>query len=209
MSSKRGRLDLRVLAGSLRGRALASPATPWLRPLSGRIKKSLFDILTPRLPGAAFLDLFSGSGAVGIEALSRGASVAVCVEKESTAIEAIERNLSKLGLVNRAKALVGDATGDPSWIAHRSGVVQFDIVFMGPPYKDREGRPLSLGNLALASLAGSTLLAPGGIAVVQHHLRDHLLAPPGLTLAREEKYGDTLLSFFKFEDGKSKTGGAN
>ncbi len=196
MSSKLGRLDLRVLAGTLRGRTLASPAAPWLRPLSGRIKKSLFDILTPRLPGAAFLDLFSGSGAVGIEALSRGARVAVFVEKENVAIEAIERNLSMLGLVDRAKALVGDATGDPSWIVHRSGVASFDIIFMGPPYKDRERRPLSLGNLALASLAGSTLLAPDGIAVVQHHLRDPLLAPPGFKLAREEKYGDTLLSFF-------------
>jgi 16S rRNA (guanine(966)-N(2))-methyltransferase RsmD len=209
MISKLGRLDLRVLAGSLRGRTLSSPATPWLRPLSGRIKKSLFDILTPRLPGAAFLDLFSGSGAIGIEALSRGARVAVFVEKEREAIDVIKLNLTKLGLVDRAKALIGDATADPSWIVHRSGVAQFNIVFMGPPYKDREGRPLSLGNIALAALAGSSLLATGGIAVVQHHLRDHLLAPPGLTLAREEKYGDTLLSFFKSEDGKSKTGGAN
>ncbi len=196
MGSK-GRLDLRVIAGSLRGRALAAPAAPWLRPLSGRIKKSLFDILTPRLQDAAFLDLFSGSGAVGVEALSRGARVAVFVEKEREALAAIERNIDRLGLAGRAKALAGDATCDPAWIVHRSGIERFDVIFMGPPYKDREGRPISLGNLALSALAASTLLAPGAIAVLQHHLRDAVSAPAGLMLFREEKYGDTLLSFFK------------
>ncbi|HVC08454.1 MAG TPA: 16S rRNA (guanine(966)-N(2))-methyltransferase RsmD [Elusimicrobiota bacterium] len=188
---------MRVIAGAVRGRHLSAPSHPGLRPISARIKKSLFDILKDVIPGSRFLDLFAGSGAVGLEALSRGAEFAFFVEKNKICRDAIAANLEKSGLAGRAKVWPGNALEDLSWIPFRAGVAAFDVVFLGPPYKDEEKKPLAYSSPALAQVARAGLLSPRGIAVCQHHIKEEVFAPEEFALIRKEKYGDTLLDFLR------------
>lgn len=188
---------MRIIAGSLRGRQIKTPEDPGLRPISGRIKQSLFDMLTPRLPGARLLDLFAGTGAVGIEALSRGASFVFFVERNRRVLAILGENLKALGLESRARAQPGDALEDLSWIPFRAGVETFDIIFLGPPYKDVDKRPLAYSTPVLARVVEARLLAPGGVVVLQHQVKEEVALPPGLECARQVKYGDTYLDFLK------------
>ena len=191
---------MRIIAGALRSRRLRGAGKDWgVRPISGRIKQSLFDILAGLLPGARFLDLFAGTGAVGIEALSRGASFVFFVDRDRRCLELIEGNLAAAGLAGRGKAHFGDALDDLSWIPWRSGVSGYDIVFLGPPYKDASKKPLAFSTPALARVAAAGLLAPKGWAVCQHHAKEAVEAPAGWFLARREKYGDSFLSFFRIQ----------
>lgn len=188
---------MRIIAGQHRGRTYAASKDPLVRPISGRIKQSLFDILRNLVPGARVLDLFAGTGAVGFEALSRGAVAAVFVDHSSRCLKEIEINAKKLGFSDKIRTQPGNVLEDLSWIPFRTGLQQFDIVFMGPPYKDRDRNPLSLTSPALARVAAAGFLAPGAWVVAQHHLKEPVEAPPGLTMARRERYGDTYLSFFR------------
>lgn len=205
---------MRIIAGKFRGRRLFSAKTPALRPISDRIKQSLFDMITGLCPGAAFLDLYAGTGAVGLEALSRGARLACFVERQKDCLEAIRRNLRDLGLEGSAKVLQGSARGDLSWITYRSGVAQYDLVFMGPPYKETPAtsrgieppeeelvreRPkmLALSNETALGVAQAELLAPKGLLIGQHHVKEPFGAPEGYELFRREKYGDSYLSFVR------------
>jgi 16S rRNA (guanine(966)-N(2))-methyltransferase RsmD len=168
-----------------------------VRPISGRIKQSLFDIFTGLTPGARFLDLFAGTGAVGIEALSRGAAFVFFVDMDRRCVELIARNLAAAGFADRAKVHFGNVLSDLSWVPFRAGAAQFDLIFLGPPYKDAAKTPLALSTPALARVAEAGLLAPQGWAVCQHHVKEPVQAPQGWVLARREKYGDTFLSFFR------------
>jgi 16S rRNA (guanine(966)-N(2))-methyltransferase RsmD len=174
------------------------PGKDWgVRPISGRIKQSLFDILANLIPGARFLDIFAGTGAVGIEALSRGAESVFFIEKNRRCLELITRNLAVSGFADRGKAHFGDALGDLSWVSYRSGVSQFDLIFLGPPYKDESKRPLAYSTRALAAVAAAGLLAPKGWVICQHHVKEEVQAPEGWLMVRREKYGDTYLSFYR------------
>lgn len=188
---------IRILGGEARGRQLKTLKIDDLsiRPLLGRIKKSLFDILRPKLPGAAFLDLFAGTGAVGIEALSQGARRAVFVELSPRSLGLIRENLKMLGWNGRAEVHRADVTKGLGWLNER-----FDIVFMGPPYKDEHKRPLALTVHALRAVAEAGLLAPGGLIVSQHHDKEAVSVPPGLERYRQEKYGDTIVSFYRLAE---------
>ena len=164
---------MRIIAGSLRGRHIKGAGKDWgVRPISGRIKQSLFDILSGLVPGARLLDLFAGTGAVGIEALSRGAAFVFLVDIERRCTELIARNLAAAGFADRAKVHFGNALSDLSWVPFRSGTSQYDLVFLGPPYKDEHKRPLSYSTPALARVAEAGLLAPKGWAVCQHHVKE-------------------------------------
>src|SRR5690349_7260279 len=121
---------MRVIAGEFRSRKLKSLPGMEIRPTSDRMRETLFDILQPRIEGVVFVDAYAGSGAVGIEALSRGAARAVFIEKERRAVELIRENVAALGLESRAKIAHGSAQ---LLLAAHSG----DIVFLDPPY-DRE-----------------------------------------------------------------------
>ncbi|MDE1975892.1 MAG: 16S rRNA (guanine(966)-N(2))-methyltransferase RsmD [Elusimicrobia bacterium] len=181
----------------MRGRHLSAPNNPGLRPISARIKKSLFDILKGVIPGAKFLDLFAGSGAVGLEALSRGAESAFFVEKNKVCRDAIETNLQRAGLAAKAGVWPGNALEDLSWIPFRAGISAFDVVFLGPPYKDEEKKPLAYSSPALAQVARAGILSPRAVVVCQHHIKEDVTVPDGLVRIRREKYGDTILEFFR------------
>lgn len=178
----------RVTGGVARGLRLIGPGGA-TRPLADRVKQSLFGGLADRLAGARVLDLFAGSGAAGIEALSRGAAACDFVERDSAAVAAIEANLRATGLAERARV-------------HRADVLRFlrqaddeigrvDLVVLDPPYGD----PAMLAALEL--LGGGALLAPEGIVVAKHFWRDALPVEVGtLREQRTRRFGETALTFY-------------
>lgn len=197
----------RVIAGSAAGRRLSAPG-PGTRPLTDRVKQTLFAILEPRLPGSHFLDLCAGTGAGGIEALSRGAERAVFVEHDGRTCKVIAENLARTGLASPAAVVVrADAE---AWLAVRSGGAgsaeggaPFDIVLLDPPYDRVE----LLGSIlaTLGEPAADTLLAPDAVVVAKHFWR---AAPPAriglLRSTRERRFGETTLTFYRragTEDG--------
>lgn len=194
---------MRIIAGSLRGRTYKAKENPAVRAISGRIKKSLFDIIRGLLPDSKVLDLFAGTGAVGIEALSRGAASAVFVDLDKANVAAIEKTLVGMGLAGKGKALFGNALSDLSWLPFRCNTPQFDIIFLGPPYKDLEKRPLAYSTPALARVAEAKLLAPKGWIICQHHVREDVAPPAGFDRVRREKYGDTFLDFIREAAGRT------
>jgi len=185
---------LKILSGDARGRVLKTLRADDLsvRPLLGRIKKSLFDIIRPKLQGAEFLDLFAGTGAVGLEALSNGARRVVFVELSPISLRLIKENIDMLGYGARSVIQRADVTDGLAWLK-----VQFDIIFMGPPYKDDKKRPLFLTSPALLSVANSGLIADGGWVICQHHKKEPVNVPLALEMFRLEHYGDTAIQFFR------------
>jgi 16S rRNA (guanine966-N2)-methyltransferase len=173
---------VRVVAGHLRGRRLAAPPGTSTRPTSDRVREALFSILGP-LEGATVLDLFAGSGALGIEALSRGASTATFVDRDRRAVEVIRANLASLGL-GGAAVLHRDA------LTHlRSAGGTHDLVFVDPPYScaPRLGPPLS------AALPGA--LSRDALIVTESDQRHPLELE--LPLVRERRYGDTRIALYR------------
>ena len=178
---------MRVIAGEFRSRRLKSIPGIATRPTPDRLRETLFDILMPRLKGATFLDAYAGTGAVGIEALSRGARHAYFLERNRLALEAIRENLASLELERRATVLSGP-------VLRSLPGCHVDIVFLDPPYEqDREyGAALEALSEGMASLV-----------VVQHSVR---LAMPDavgvLRRARLVRQGDNALSFYEGESSR-------
>jgi 16S rRNA (guanine966-N2)-methyltransferase len=186
----------RVIAGSAAGRRLLAPG-PGTRPLADRVKQTLFAILEPDLPGARVLDLFAGSGAGGIEALSRGAGHATFVERDGGAVRTIRENLGRTGLsgdVASADVLAwlrGPAlAGDP-----------FEVVLLDPPYAESA---LLVDALALLAADDGRRLAPDARVIAKHFWRD---APPDriglLASERVRRFGETALTFYRRTEGDS------
>lgn len=189
----------RVIAGVARGRRLAAPGAG-TRPLTDRLKQSLFAILEPVLRGRAFLDLFAGSGAGGIEALSRGVATSVFVEKHPGALHMIERNLRTASLLGPAARIVSKDV--PSWLASEAastsgGSGGFVAILIDPPYDSPELLRRSLE--AIAAAGPGAVLAVDGVVVAKHARTQ---APDGkvglLRSAREERFGDTTLTFYRW-----------
>ena len=180
---------IRVTGGDLRGFQLAEAGGDRLRPTSARVREAIFNVIAPRVAGAAALDLFAGTGALGFEALSRGAASAVFVESHRSAAQALARSLARAGLGERGSVVRGFL---PAAAASLEG--PFDLVFLDPPYdSDR----------ALATLgAVAPLLAAGGLVVYEHRSRyNPPQRPPGLTLTDRRVYGDTAVAFFLALEG--------
>jgi len=174
---------MRVIAGEFRSRVLKSLPGLDVRPTPDRLREALFSILAPRIGGAIFVDLYAGTGAVGIEALSRGAERAIFVENNKDAIEVIRLNLKSLGLENRGRVWQGRASHAISKI----GTV--DIAFLDPPYPLEQEYERAL--LALAD-------DPPGLTIAQHSSRFALAESYGaLKKGRVLKQGDNSLSFFE------------
>jgi 16S rRNA (guanine966-N2)-methyltransferase len=182
---------LRIVGGSAGGRRLVAPKGD-ARPTTDRVKEALFNVLGARVVGAAVLDLYAGSGALGIEALSRGAARTVFVDDDAAAVAAIRENLA-------ASGFVADAQVTPATVAQFISRVasgpppseqQFDLVLLDPPYDT----PTAEVEGVLVALAASALLAPGARTVVE---RARSAGPPGLPPGWETEfqrsYGDTLL----------------
>ena len=184
----------RVIAGSARGVRLRAPGAG-TRPLADRVKQALFAILEPDLAGARVLDLFAGSGAAGIEALSRGAASATFVEKDQGAAAVIEANLRATGLAGPAATIIRwDVV---RWLAEPHAGVSFDVVFVDPPYAETE----LLGRV-LAILGGSDgPIAEGARVVAKHFWRDRPAERIGmLTAERNRRFGETALTFYRRQE---------
>ena len=184
----------RVIAGSAKGIHLRAPG-PGTRPLADRVKQTLFAILEPELTEAHVLDLFAGSGAAGIEALSRGAASATFVEKDQGAAAVIDANLRATSLAGPAAAVVRwDVV---QWLAEPSVAVPFDLVIVDPPYAQTEVL------VRVLTLLGEpdAPLAPGARVVAKHFWRDR---PPErigmLATERERRFGETALTFYRREE---------
>ncbi len=173
---------MRVIGGEFRSRRLQSMPGMDVRPTPDKIRESLFNILSPEIEGTVFVDAYAGTGAVGIEALSRGARHAIFIEKDRAAVGLIKSNLAALGAESRARVIHGLA-------ALHLGSLTADIVFIDPPYpKDREY------HAALEALEAK----PPRLAIVQHATRFALADEYGpLHRTRTVKYGDNTLSFFR------------
>ncbi|MEZ0240027.1 MAG: 16S rRNA (guanine(966)-N(2))-methyltransferase RsmD [Chloroflexota bacterium] len=184
----------RVIAGSARGVRLRAPKSD-ARPLADRVKQTLFAILEPELRGRPFLDLFAGSGAGGIEALSRGADRAVFVDREREAVATIEANL-RAAHFGEAQARVARADA-LAWLADagaRSG--PFAVILIDPPYDQPE---LLRAALAAISVAGPDgILAGHGVAVAKHFWRDPPASSGLLASVRERRFGETALTFHRW-----------
>ena len=182
---------MRVIAGTARSLPLKSVKTDEVRPTTDRIKETLFNILMPELPGCRFLDLFAGAGAIGIEALSRGAKDAVLVDKSKDACDVIAYNLKFTHLDDKAVVMrrdVGDA------ICERSGKGTFDVIFMDPPY-GKGYVPEVLKALGRAGLADENT-----IVVAEEDLSDDYNegdTVAGFELYRIKKYRSNRHIFFK------------
>ncbi|MBA2756541.1 MAG: RsmD family RNA methyltransferase [Chloroflexi bacterium] len=188
----------RVIAGAARSIRLEAPGTG-TRPMADRVKQTLFAILEPDLPGARVLDLFAGSGAAGIEALSRGAAAAAFVERDPRAASIIAANLRRTGLAHLARVIradVGAYLRDPT----RAADEPWDLVILDPPYDQP-------GDLLAALQVVGPRVGTGGWVVVKHFWRD---APPAgvglLASARERRFGETVLTFYRRTDDAVEDG---
>ena len=175
---------MRVIAGEHRGRRLKAPARG-VRPTSDRVREALFARLEP-LSGMRVLDLYAGSGALGIEALSRGARSAVFVERSARTRAVLEQNIDQLQLGSRARILRGDAAVALTRL--RAADECFDLVFVDPPYESDEV------DRALPLLTGAGLLSEHALVVVEGPKRHSLEPPEGLSLVDEREYGDTRIA---------------
>jgi 16S rRNA (guanine966-N2)-methyltransferase len=184
---------MRITAGTAKGTHLRGPSRGDVRPTSERVKDALFNSLAPRLPGARVLDLFAGTGALGIEALSRGAVRVVFVERDARAAAAIRANLAAARLQDAAQVRRGAA--DTELRALEREGAEFDLIILDPPYgRDLPGR-------TLRRLAGSPLLAPGGLIAAEGHWRDDPGDVTGLRRIRTARYGETAVWFYAGDGG--------
>jgi 16S rRNA (guanine966-N2)-methyltransferase len=182
---------LRVISGTFRSRTLQAPPGLATRPTSDRPRETLFNVLAPRIVGARFLDLYAGSGAVGIEALSRGAAEVVFVERAAAALKVLRANLDRLGLNAGFCIVAGTVSG---FLRKPDGGAQFDLVFLDPPYDAAKEYAQVLGSLGGAA-AG--LLADGALVIDEHRLKETLGDGYGtLVRTRLLEQGDAALSFY-------------
>jgi 16S rRNA (guanine966-N2)-methyltransferase len=181
---------MRVIAGSHKGRRLLSPAANDIRPTSGRVKEALFSILGDRISGASMLDLFAGTGAIGIEALSRGAARAIFVEAHPASLKLLKTNLDQCGLFGNTEVYPGELR---TFLQHaaRTGLT-FDIIFADPPYCDDSASTL------LPLLGQSAMILPHTVVILEHPTKHQIPPQVGpLNRVRQYRYGDTSLSLFR------------
>jgi 16S rRNA (guanine966-N2)-methyltransferase len=181
----------RVIAGSAKGIRLRAPGAG-TRPIADRVKQTLFAILEPELDGARVLDLFAGSGAGGIEALSRGAASAVFVEKDQGAAAVIDTNLRAAGLAGTTATVIRwDVV---RWLAEANSDAAFDLVLVDPPYAETELLARVLEMLGAAEAP----LAPDARVVAKHFWRDRPRERIGrLAAERDRRFGETALTFYR------------
>jgi 16S rRNA (guanine(966)-N(2))-methyltransferase RsmD len=192
-------VGMRIIAGSLRSRTLEAPPGVATRPTSDRLRETLFNVLAPRIEGAVFLDLYAGSGAVGMEALSRGAERVEFVEQAPAALKVLRGNLERLGIGAGFRVhacavgafLRRAAVSKPESHEKRE---RYDVVFLDPPWDDAEEYAATLGLLG-GSAAG--LLAADALVIAEHRRKEHLKDRYGsLERTRMLEQGDAALSFY-------------
>jgi len=188
---------MRIIAGTYRSRILKSLKGLALRPTSDRLRETLFDVLGPAVEGSRFLDVFAGTGAVGIEAISRGAARAVFIENHGPAATLIRRNLESLGVRSGFQILTEDALRGLTRLAgkRQPGDAGFDFVFIDPPYAAGEQY-----DRVLQFLGSASLLAPGATVIAEHRRTVELPERVGaLRRSRILRQGDAALTFYRAE----------
>jgi len=197
---------MRVIAGKAKGRKLRSVPGDVTRPITDRVKESLFNILGDEVIDTLFLDLFAGTGSVGIEALSRGARQAVFIERSRRAIETIKENLKITGLAAQAEVIRDDVFRflarepaiPPNFGGERGGAPKekFDLIYIAPPQYQ------GLWAKTLLALDGRDFLTEGGLAIAQIFPKEYRnLELKNLSLVDQRKYGSTMLCFYRFWAG--------
>lgn len=182
---------MRIVGGDFRGRPLATPHTQAIRPTTDRTREAVFNVLAHRFPdnleGARVLDLFAGTGALGIEALSRGASYAVFIEESAEGRGLIRSNVEAFGLTGKTKIFRRDATA----LGEAGTLAPFDLVFADPPYGQ------GLGERALQSAKQGGWLARGALCMVEEAASAPFEPGLGFTMVDERSYGETVIRFIE------------
>lgn len=191
---------MRVVGGRLRGRILSAPKSGAIRPTSDRVRESIFNILShgesaSPMDGMRVIDLFAGTGALGIEALSRGARFCLFVESDPTARGLIRSNVEAFSLTGVCKIFRRDATD----LGPVGTMAQFDTAFLDPPYSK------GLVEQALISLRDGGWLVCGAVVAVEEHAKATLSAVPGFDLVDQRVYGDTQVVFLKHTLSRERT----
>jgi len=175
---------MRVTGGESKGRRLKAPRN--IRPTQGVVKEAIFNIVAPYIEGATVIDLFAGSGAIGIEALSRGAAHVTFVDREERGLAILRQNLDTLGLKQRARVIRADVA---RWIEASADELQAaDLIILDPPYGD------AVFDRTLLAIDRS---ASGATVVAEYSRRQQLPAMSRLQLGRERRYGDTMLAVLR------------
>ena len=190
---------MRVIAGTYRSRILQAPPGTATRPTSDRLRETLFNILSPRIPGCRFVDLYAGTGAVGIEALSRGAAFVWFAENHPAALKSLRANLQSLGL--KQDFAVEDRTVAALLERLTKLTTPLDIVYIDPPYEAESEYTQTLG--FLGSPRGRALLAPNAQVLAEHASKANFQLPQkagALTQTRTYKQGDTTVTFYTLAD---------
>jgi 16S rRNA (guanine966-N2)-methyltransferase len=183
---------MRIIAGVFKGRRLA-PVKGWTRPTAAKVREAVFSILGSALVGVKVLDLFAGTGALGIEAISRGATAAIFVEDHPEAVKALRRNLVDLGLQDQTRVWPLAVATALKKLAGQGE--RFGLAFLDPPYGG--GTAVT----ALQTLASLDLLSAGAFVVVEHSRRDSLPEESGpLRRTEVRRYGDTQVAFYVAEE---------
>jgi len=182
---------MRVIAGKFRSQVLVSPKGWRTRPTSDRLRETLFNVLAPRIEGAIFADLFAGTGAVGIEALSRGAKQVYFAENAKPALAALRANLKKMSIGEEAFVETGNAIALLRHLVKQR--TRLDIVFLDPPYEDEVAYKTTL-----QFLADQLLLIEGAVVIAEHGRRNPLPATIGcLEAYRKLEQSESVLTFFR------------
>jgi len=180
---------VRIIAGEFRSRVLKTLPGMALRPTSDRLRETLFNILGNAVPGSIFVDCYAGSGAVGLEALSRGASEAIFLEQSKSALAVLRQNVEALGVAARSRVLEGSVEEGLARLAREGSGP--GIIFLDPPYADATQYRRSLALITELPLA-----RPDTLVVAEHAARDSLAPPPGWS-RNTRRQGDSALSFFR------------
>lgn len=180
---------MRVISGQFRGRKLEKLEGMDIRPTSDRVKESLFNMLGARLFDCAFLDLFAGTGGIGIEAYSRGATQVVFIDESAKSIKVLKTNLEKLQIQEQVEVYNTDYINAINKLA--SDNRKFDIIFIDPPYLK------GYAQNALVQLADNKVLKEDAIVIIEHDIQDKMPESAGnLNMQRQKKYGNTMLSLY-------------
>lgn len=187
-----GGLGVRVISGSARGLKLNTPGDDRVRPTTDRVKESMFNIVQDWVYDSQVLDLFAGSGALGIEALSRGASQAVFCDNSLDSIKIIKSNIEKARVVDRSQIVSGDFKRCLRDMEAKNQ--SFDMIFVDPPYYE------GLFEEVLDTIRSCKILKKDGIVIVEHDAKRPIGRVEGLEVYKEKKYGITMLTFYCLED---------
>jgi len=185
----RGPEGPRLTGGVAKGRRLFSVPGQDVRPALARMRISVFEILRPRLEGATVVDLFAGTGSLGLEALSRGAAGALFYDVDRRSLEAVEKNLERLGFSDRGRAVQGNA------FEAAERLEPADLLFVDPPYDFYVERAAEMRRL-VETLATRVLATPEGRVISEHRVHEGLGDVAGARIVDERKYGDTMVTFY-------------